>query len=117
VNTSKQCRNQIRDHTSYLKKEKAPPEGASEGSFKRFDVLRVRESRSGHPGIVATGSGRYLIPAFNQIQQERPRELSLFRQEHEMVAMNFNRVRFHTLERTAGEADQEGLIRHETVFG
>ena len=64
---------------------------------------------------MATGSGSYLIPAFNQIQQERPRKFPLFRQEHQMVAMYFNRGRFHMLIGIASEPDQKSLIRHETV--
>jgi hypothetical protein len=58
----------------------------------------------------------YLIPAFNQIQQERPRKLFFSRQEHQMVAMNFNRGRSQMLVRIASHPDQKSPIRHETVF-
>jgi hypothetical protein len=68
------------------------------------------------PGLVATGLGSYLIPAFYQIQQEQRCKLSFFRQECQMLAMNFNRSRSHSLERIASEPDQKSLIRHETVM-
>jgi hypothetical protein len=60
-------------------------------------------------------SGSYLIPAFDQIQQEQPCKLSLFRQECQMLTMNFNCGRSHFPERIASEPDQKSLIRHETV--
>jgi hypothetical protein len=63
-------------------------------------------------GFVAAGLGTYLIPAFDQIQQEQRRRLSLFRQEYQMLAMNFNR-RSHLLGRIASEPDQKSLIRHK----
>jgi hypothetical protein len=64
--------------------------------------------------MTAAGLG-YLIPAFNQIQQERPRKLPLFRQEHQMFAVYFNRGRSHMLLGIASQPDQKSLIRHETV--
>jgi hypothetical protein len=66
---------------------------------------------------VATGSGSYLIPAFNQIQQERPRKLTFFRQEHQMVTMYFNLVRSHMLVGIASQPDQESLIRRGLAGG
>jgi hypothetical protein len=61
------------------------------------------------------GSRKDLIPAFNQIQQECPRKLPFFIQEHQMVAMNFDRGRSHMLLGIASQPYQKGLVRHETV--
>src|SRR5260370_38814758 len=67
------------------------------------------------PGFVATGLGSYLFPAFDQIQQEQRCKLSFFRQECQMLAMNFNRRRSHSLERSASDPDRKSLIPHETA--
>jgi hypothetical protein len=71
--------------------------------------LKVQRD-TGFRGNGIRGSGSYLIPAFNQIQQEHPRKLSFFRQEHQMVTMDFNLDRSHVLLGIASQPDQKSLI-------
>jgi hypothetical protein len=57
------------------------------------------------PRQLATRSGSYLIPAFNQIQQEQGSKFPFSRQEHQVVAVYFNRGRSYMLVRIATQPD------------
>jgi hypothetical protein len=57
----------------------------------------------------------YLIPVFNQIQQERSGKFPIFGQENQMLAVYFNSGRSHMLVRITSQPDKKSLIRHETV--